>query len=131
MKIKVKKDMFLAELIEWGFDNKVTGETFISAPNGEVTFLDDGWIETPKPIHPRSIFEVEVEQKVDEDTKIPILIEWYEDGDYGATYIHRNKTIKETIDDFDNDLKEKTKAFYILNDDMTMTLLWRNGEMVE
>ncbi|ENM10311.1 hypothetical protein U5K_01048 [Staphylococcus aureus M1064] len=24
-----------------------------------------------------------------------------------------------------------TKAFYILNDDMTMTLIWKDGELVE
>ncbi|EXQ26085.1 hypothetical protein V786_00442, partial [Staphylococcus aureus H65883] len=32
---------------------------------------------------------------------------------------------------FEDDNIFPTKAFYILNDDMTMTLIWKDGELVE
>lgn len=131
VKIKVKKDMFLAELIEWGYKNIVTGETFINSSDDEVTFLDDGWIETSTAIHPRSIFEVEVEEEITEQTKIPTLIELIVSNLGQFMCMHFNTSIKNTIGDDEEDAKAMSKAFYMLNDDYTMTLLWRNGGMVK
>lgn len=135
MKIKVKKEMTLPELIKWAGENRIKNKKFIGSSGGGIYFYfdEDSWIsiDEPKLLEPDETFEVEVEQKVDEETKLPTLIQWFEYGGYGATYIHHNKAIKETIDGLENDLKAKTKAFYILNDDYTMTLIWRNGGMVE
>ncbi|WP_419790696.1 hypothetical protein RCF73_09495 [Staphylococcus chromogenes] len=130
-KMKVKKEMTLAELIQWGSENKITNETFINVLDDEVRFVEDGWIEISDTIHPKAFFEVEIEEEIDEDTKIPRLIEMYEYDGNPNTHLNKNITIKELLNDSQSDPLYVPKAFYILNEDMTMTLIWRNGGMVE
>ncbi|KAH96112.1 hypothetical protein W727_02634 [Staphylococcus aureus VET1880R] len=56
------------------------------------------------------------------------MIELFEiqEGDYNST-LYENTSIKECL----YGRCVPTKAFYILNDDMTMTLIWKDGELVE
>ncbi|HEJ6778089.1 TPA: hypothetical protein SME77_001799, partial [Staphylococcus aureus] len=42
--------------------------------------------------------------------------------------LHKGISLNER---FEDDNIFSTKAFYILNDDMTMTLIWKDGELVE
>ncbi|HFE4346743.1 TPA: hypothetical protein ACF8XR_002771, partial [Staphylococcus aureus] len=55
------------------------------------------------------------------------LFEVYEflEGGYNST-LYANASINERL----NDTFFFVKAFYILNDDLTMTLIWKGGELV-
>lgn len=79
----------------------------------------------------KNTYTVEVEEEITDDTKIPRLIEMYEYDGNPNTHLNKNITIKELLNDSQSDLLYVPKAFYILNEDMTMTLIWRNGGMVE
>ncbi|WAG30172.1 hypothetical protein [Staphylococcus chromogenes] len=73
----------------------------------------------------KNTYTVEIEEEIDEHTKIPVLVEVYKLNEnlYGSTLKHNISVSVE---------KDGTSvAFYMLNDDMTMTLIWRNGGMVE
>ncbi len=73
-------------------------------------------------------FEVEVEEEITEETKFDRLFELFEvsEGEYSPTS-NRNTSINESL----NGRCFPIKAFYILNDDLTMTLIWKDGELVE
>lgn len=66
-------------------------------------------------------FIVEFEEEFTEDTEFDKLVEMEKDGDLT---IWENRSIKSLVTDF-------SKAFYILKDDLTMTLIWKDGELVE
>ena len=80
------------------------------------------------------IFTVEIEEEITEETAIPRLLEvrnliplknmgWHYFKSL-KSYLHFNHSISE-IENRDG------IAFYMLNDDMTMTLIWKDGAMVE
>ncbi|MBO0929342.1 hypothetical protein J2P86_13215, partial [Staphylococcus sp. 30400_3112M30941] len=74
-------------------------------------------------------FEVECEEEITEETKFDRLLEVFKEdtGCYNST-IHTDSSIKERM------ASKKCfpiKAFYILNDDLTMTLIWKDGRLVE
>ncbi|WP_419791603.1 hypothetical protein [Staphylococcus chromogenes] len=138
VKIKVKKEMNLPELIEWGFENKVFNKEFTSNylksktvsfdPRGRISFSSMYVYDV------EDNFTVEVEEDITEETAIPRLLEvrnliplknteWHYFKSL-KSYLHVNHSISEVEN-------RHSIAFYMLNDDMTMTLLWRNGEMVE
>ncbi|PTG08606.1 hypothetical protein [Staphylococcus chromogenes] len=129
VKIKVKKEMTLPELIKWAGENRIKNKKFIGSSGGGIYFYfdEDSWISIDEPnlIEPDETFEVEVEEEITEETKIPNLVEAYEymqsvncSGTMYNTSIQEEKT-------------NVSKAFYMLNDDYTMTLIWRDGGMVE
>ncbi|GAB5885694.1 hypothetical protein JMUB7556_28160 [Staphylococcus aureus] len=72
-------------------------------------------------------FIVDIEKEVTEETKVDRLIELFEiqEGDYNST-LYENTSIKECL----YGRCVPTKAFYILNDDLTMTLIWKDGELL-
>ncbi|ALC93297.1 TPA: hypothetical protein ACIK9J_002659 [Staphylococcus aureus] len=133
MKIKVKKEMRLDELIKWARENPdlSQGKIFFS------TGFSDGFVR----FHPNTNkcstssfipidipFIVDIEKEVTEETKFDRLLEVYEiqEGVYMSA-LHTNTSIKERLEN----TSFPTKAFHILNDDMTMTLIWKDGELVE
>ncbi|MEB7449899.1 hypothetical protein NGB74_02595 [Staphylococcus chromogenes] len=81
--------------------------------------------------NPKTLFTVEIEEEITEETELPRLVEVLEYNKTPQTHLDTNKTIKSALDDSLDDTSWEPKAFYMLNDDMTMTLLWRNGGMVE
>lgn len=134
MKIKVKKEMRLDELIKWARENQdlSQGKIFFS------TGFSDGFVR----FHPNTNkcstssfipidipFIVDIEKEVTEETKFDRLLEVYEiqEGVYKSA-LHKGISLNER---FEDDNIFPTKAFYILNDDMTMTLIWKDGELVE
>ncbi|WP_415410080.1 hypothetical protein [Staphylococcus agnetis] len=125
MKIKTIKKMTLPELIQWGLGKGIKHKEFTGSRNGIVEFNFIGWVRTDL-IEPDETFEVEVEEEVTEETVIPKLIEFccddYDSMEFG--YFNIETKIKDMKD-------QGSIAFYMLNDDMTMTLIWKNGEMVE
>ncbi|CAC8121599.1 PVL orf 52-like protein [Staphylococcus aureus] len=133
MKIKVKKEMKLDELIKWARSNPgiSNGKNFYETDESvkAVYFQKDtnkfftigGFTSID------ATFEVEVEEEITEETKFDRLFEVFEvsEGEYNPTS-NRNTSINESL----NDNIFPIKAFYILNDDMTMTLIWKDGALV-
>ncbi|EGQ3629384.1 hypothetical protein I0645_001529 [Staphylococcus pseudintermedius] len=130
MKIKVKKEMTLPQLIEWAWENSIKHKEFTGSRNGIVEFDFRGWVRTDL-IEPDEFFEVEVEEEITEDTKIPTLIELFVSGYGQIIHTYYRTSIRETIGEVVKGVDALPKAFYILNDDMTMTLIWKDGELVK
>ncbi|HGN7288861.1 TPA: hypothetical protein ACKW3Q_002583 [Staphylococcus aureus] len=134
MKIKVKKEMRLDELIKWARENPELSQGKKYCTTGEsveaVCFQKDtnkcftiGGFTTID-----ATFTVEYEEEVTKDTVFDRLFEVYEieEGFYG-TVSHTSISVNELLDY----PLAPTKAPYILNDDLTMTLIWKDGELVE
>lgn len=130
MKFKTKKEMTLPQLIEWAWENSIKHKEFTGSRNGMVEFDFRGWVRTDL-IEPDEFFEVEVEEEITEDTKIPTLIELFVSGYGQIIHTYYRTSIRETIGEVVKGVDALPKAFYILNDDMTMTLIWKDGELVE
>lgn len=135
MKIKVKKTMTLSELIEWAWENPelTNNKKFFARSNylsGSVKFSTGlSRTITTNNIMFDDEFEVEVEEEITEDTKFDRLFEVYEiqEGVYKSSS-YGNTNINEHVK---RDRIFPAKAFYILNDDLTMTLIWKDGRLVE
>ncbi|HDG4173682.1 TPA: hypothetical protein RUV36_001953 [Staphylococcus aureus] len=135
MKIKIKKEMKLDELIKWARSNPgiSNGKNFYETDESvkAVYFQKDtnkfftigGFTSID------ATFEVEVEEEITEETKFDRLFEVFEvsEGECNSTS-NRNTSINESLND---DRCFPIKAFYILNDDLTMTLIWKDGRLVE
>lgn len=135
MKIKVKKEMRVDELIKWAWDNPelVRGEKFYSQGKSNETYVyfhlyDGRRCVLREYISADDTFAVEYEEEVTKDTVFDRLFEVYEiqEGVYESV-TYANTSIKECL----YGRRVPAKAFYILNDDLTMTLIWKDGELVE
>lgn len=131
MKIKQKKQLNLLQLIEWAWKNPnlSNGMSFLSIgseivkinfrfnPRG-VLNLD---VLNGNNISNDVLFTFEVEEEIDEDTVIPKLVARHRDTGF---------TLFEN-DYINNEFPlDSVQAFYIMNDDLTMTLIWRDGKLV-
>lgn len=131
MKIKKKVKMNLHELIQWAWENNVKGETFTSNYGRDVKFYSDVSFNTMEPIYHWDTFTVEIDEEITEETEILILVELFV-SDYGLIiHTYYRTSIREAIGEVVKGVDTLPKAFYILNDDYTMTLIWEDGEMVE
>ena len=126
MKIKTKKEMNLPELIEWGFKNNIRNESYITSDDEgyELYFDLSGTPRYSNFITKYDTFTVTIEEDITEDTEITALVELSSQGLLGNTRLYRYHSINDVIDN-------QSVAFYILNDDQTMDLIWKNGRMVE
>ena len=134
MKIKTKKEMNLPELIEWGWGNPSLSRNkrfFSKDENLGITkhcvhFNDFGYPEVDNRycLEPADTFTIEIEEELTEDTEITALVELSSQGLLGNTRLYRYHSINDVIDN-------QSVAFYTLNDDQTMDLIWKNGKMVE
>ena len=137
VKIKRKVEMTLAELIEWGYKNEIKDKYFVSnqANHRLVTFDSIGWIDFSDDYcyPPGDTYTVEIEEEITEETEIYRLLELrdslsFKDGGWKdlnilKSYMYGNKSISEAKHD-------GSSKFYMLNDDDTMTLIWKDGELV-
>ncbi|MGZ9500136.1 hypothetical protein ACXXHO_10530 [Staphylococcus epidermidis] len=123
VKIKRKVEMTLPELVEWGFKNNVKNREFsrnhkyfkpvVFNSCGYVDFKDD------YAYSPEDTFTVEVEEEITEETKIPEMFEIFE-NDGGV------KRVGKSI----NELKDGLSKEFWIKDGNTMTLIWKDGELV-
>lgn len=134
MKIKTKKKVTARELINLYLDGKIEGGKYINKEDNFVGFADfvgSKWCEVSKKINLDELFEVKIEQEIDENTEIESLVELYSTA-YGerTCFYETPRTIKD-VKDTSRTAGFKTLAFYIMQDDMTMQLIWKDGEFVD
>ena len=137
VKIKRKVEMTLPELIEWGFKNKIKNREFPcnQASYKSVIFNLNGWSEFSGEYSylPQDTFTVEVEEEITEDTQIYRLLELkdsfiFKDGGWKDLNIMKSSMYgNQSISEVKND---ESKKFYMLNEDDTMTLIWKDGELL-
>ncbi|MBU7131417.1 hypothetical protein [Staphylococcus aureus] len=133
MKIKVKKEIKLDELIKWARENPELsqGKVFVTKSFADGIVRFDSYTNkcTTSGFAPIDIpFIVEVEKEITEETKFDRLFEVFEvsEGEYNSA-LYTNTSIKECL----YGRCVPTKAFYILNDDFTLTLIWKDGGLIE
>lgn len=131
VKIKTIKKMNLPELIQWGWDNDITFKTFFGSRKSTVYFDRLGQVSIYGSVPIYKTFEVEIEEEITEETVITNLIEVYKYDRNTNIHLNKNMNIKKVLHKYQSDPLYVSKDFYILNDDMTMTLIWKDGEMVE
>ena len=120
VKIKVEKKMNLLELIDWAWKNDVKEKAFYSNIDGGSVYFD--MVQTVSVEHSivrTETFNVEVEEEITEDTKIPEMLEIFQDND-GTQWF--GNSIEQVKDDF-------SKEFWLKDGD-TMTFIWKDGELV-
>ncbi|PCF64465.1 hypothetical protein B5C02_11635 [Staphylococcus pseudintermedius] len=131
MNIKVKKEMNLLELIEYIKKNEIADKVFFdNKGKGKVVVGDDRYLYMTD-LNLTDTFTVEVEEEITERTVIPNLLEVYEYDERLHMHLDKNLSIKAVLDKSLDNLLFDPRAFHILNDDMTMTLIWRDGELVD
>ena len=120
VKIKQKVEMTLPELIEWAWKNDVNSRRFKSSKNTVVTFSEyGGFFTSIKYVFKDETFNVEIEEEITGETILPEVVEFYVDGD-GTQYSQRSI----------NELKDSLSKEFWLKDGDTMTLIWKDGELV-
>ena len=126
MKIKTKKEMNLPQFIAWAVDNHITGSFYANnrVNAKRIRFEFGRIVSSHGGLRSHDTFTVEVEERIDEDTEITALVELSSRGLLGKTTLYRYHSINDVIDN-------QSVAFYILNDDQTMDLIWKNGKLVE
>lgn len=120
VKIKTKKQLTLPQLIEWAWNNGIRDRVFHTTKDKrglfyQVSFSEEGTFYADDELSYDDIFIVEVEEEIREDTILDKLVVRYKNDDI---YIFP----QERINDFKND--SSIVAFYIPNDDLTLTLIW-------
>ncbi|EGQ3771387.1 hypothetical protein GH139_09645 [Staphylococcus pseudintermedius] len=130
MNIKVKKEMNLHQLIQWARENNVKGETFTSNYGRNVKFYSDGSFNTMEPIYHWDTFTVKAEEEITERTVIPLLLEVYEFEGELVFLPQKRSTIESLLKQSDREENITTKILYLINDDGTLTLIWKDGELV-
>ena len=128
--VKVKKEMNLAQLIEWAWDNDIRNKGFESERTSRAYFDYDGYLSCTRAMEPTDTFTVEVEEEITEYTKL-YLVERYISSyeDYKLKYkSHQNKSINSVLKN--NMPHIKTTHFYTeVNNELI--LIWKNGKLVE
>lgn len=132
MKIKTKKVITEKEYLHYVIDNTdflTISHNFIHVNHDTVhsdivlelhdqnnTTCANTWVNSEG----ETVFEVDIEEEITEDTVIPRLLTRNTSGGY-------NEWKDTSIKWFQS---EYISAFYILNDDLTMTLIWRDGKLI-
>ena len=123
MKIKRKVEMTLPQLIEWIEINRRFDESFGSDRYNYVHVNVDGILEFTGKFC-EDTFTVTTEEEITEDTEFEKL--------YYTTILSR--IVESSCTTIQSSLKHiavEPIAFYIMNDDLTLTLIWRDGKLVE
>ena len=123
MKIKRKVEMTLPQLIEWIEINRRFDESFGSDGYNYVHANVDGILEFTGKFC-EDTFTVTTEEEITEDTEFEKL--------YYTTILSR--IVESSCTTIQSSLKHiavEPIAFYIMNDDLTLTLIWRDGKLVE
>lgn len=124
MEIRIKKQLNLPQLIEWGFKNDITNQYFIANDTEEYTsevFFDvTGLPQFSSMVDKHDTFTVETFEEITEDTVFEKLLEIRGSG---TIYPHYLEAINDEMDDF-------SKEFHACIDG-EFKLIWRDGKLVE
>ncbi|HEC2158297.1 hypothetical protein B5C01_10710 [Staphylococcus delphini] len=133
MKIKKEVEMDFCELIKWAWEYNVKSKkVHVKGRGYEIRFdfagdicFERGYITTT------DIFEVEIEvdEEITEETVIPNLLEVYKNDGVIDSVNWKYMSIKEVLKE-DGEQGITAKMFYMLHDDGTLTLIWKDGELV-
>lgn len=135
--VKIKKEvkMTFPELIEWGLENGIKSRRFTSNRlySKYVSFdaLGGVYFNSLYSYLPEDTFIVEITEEITEDTKLDVVLEIYTDLNYVEskfTDIHKSVNINDILGYTSNRLV--TKCLYLVNEDDTMTLIWKDGKLV-
>ncbi|MCE5541715.1 hypothetical protein JL944_00155 [Staphylococcus pseudintermedius] len=131
MKIKVNKEFTLLGLIEYIKKNGIANKVFLNKKGkGKVVVGDDRHLYMTD-LNLTDTFTVEVEEEITERTVIPLLLEVYEYEEKLVFLPQKEQSIKDLLEESDFEENITTKTLYIINDDGTLTLIWKDGELVE
>ncbi|WP_415408980.1 hypothetical protein [Staphylococcus agnetis] len=132
MKVKKNVLMRLTELINSITDNEVLGNNFENKKGDRVSVDECGLIKCQINF-PDELFNVETESQIDENTIIPELLEVYEfSSRIKYSRVYKNESINNVIRTRKHYIEEPiTSAFYILDEDMTASLLWKDGVLID
>lgn len=124
--IKRKEEMTLPQLIEWAWENDIKNATYRSKNELFVTFPFDGKgvIGYGYAFSKNDTFTVEIKEEITEETKIWQFIELRDEGLLGRTYLHKNESIE-------NVKTDNSLVFYFIDEDLTATVIWKNGKLVD
>lgn len=119
MMLKRKIEMTLPQLIEYIWQNDVRDRKFRSSKSsigGSVFVRGTGSVGIKMGVVKTDMFIVEVEEEITEHTEIPNMLVFDVDG--------RVRVVKNSRVSYYS--PHERKALYMINDDMTMTLIWTN-----
>lgn len=122
MKIKTVKKLNLPELINHVWENEDYPNRFVNNFNGEVVFNDSGKFMTDNSfISHYSLFTVEVEEEITEDTEFGALWELYYDtiDKKPETWVHFQTSVSKILDENSKEIDNITLAIYYGS-----TLIW-------
>lgn len=125
--IKTKRTMKAREFIVFGIKNNIKN-LIVNAINEEcgekaiIHFDSNAMPIVSENVYPYHMFKIEIEEEITEDTMIPKIAELNLCGydQHEELFVNENKSIKQLL----SEEETNNKAFYILNDDLTMTLIW-------
>ncbi|EMC0261422.1 hypothetical protein ACOW2U_001535 [Staphylococcus pseudintermedius] len=130
MKIKVNKEFTLLGLIEYIKKNGIANKVFLNKKGKEKVVVGDDRHLYMTDLNLTDTFTVEVEEVITEETEIPVLVELFMSGLDEIIHTYHRTSIGEAIGEVHKGADALPKAFYILNDDMTLSLIWKDGELV-
>lgn len=132
-KVKTTKTFNFLELINYIKKTNYQQNEYLST-NGLVTVSVKSLcrirIDGGRTIWPGDMFEIEVEEEITEETVLPISVDITLSGESDEAYINYKRTIKDILDE-NTQLGMETKYIYLQNDDGTMTLVWKDGRLVD
>ncbi|MEB7800427.1 hypothetical protein NGC89_02960 [Staphylococcus xylosus] len=130
VKIKQKKTMNLPQLIEWGFENDVTGAMFSDdrVEAKRIRFEVGMLVSIHGDMNKEDTFTVKVEEEITEDTVVD-LIERFIGGMGNVCYTSHKMSINKSLRTSPSDIT--TTHFYIENDNRELVLIWCDGKLVE
>lgn len=143
MKIKIKKEMRLDELIKWAWENPelATGKIFYTQVKSDSNYVyfslyDGRNCVTRGFISTDDTFVVEVEEEVTEETIIPSVVvvrtQYFPNGSESINVTKtNNKSIKELVGSNPDNSRFKYHEFYLMNSKGLGELIWKDGRLVE
>ncbi|HEH7943164.1 hypothetical protein NYT49_11495 [Staphylococcus aureus] len=143
MKIKIKKEMRLDELIKWAWENPelAEGKTLYTQNQSDGNYVYFSLYGGRKCITRDFVsaddtFEVEVEEEITEKTVIPSVVvirtQYFPNGSQSINVTKiNNKSIKELVGSNPINSSFKYHEIYLMNGKGLGDLIWKDGELVE
>ncbi|MDT0700384.1 hypothetical protein [Staphylococcus chromogenes] len=132
MKIKVKKEVAIVDLLALHYANEIKATTYISNNGGSVTFKPNGLYDMENVSH-EDMFEVEYLDEITLDTRIPNLAQVWTMNNKPRITMYHDCTIQEFIDNEKEypPVEKEGLMLYMVDDSRTMTMIYNGKELVK